>query len=220
MFWNWILTVLGIVLVFGAIVMVVKLPKWWKLTSVIVLGIAYLLLRANGPQVVASIVVDQIAIKSSSDNPSGALPTLAPAASLDAGHTWFGACDSVNKDPSITALKNNGTVVPNAYMFLDKNETQVAAGDYWFITVPANVYGQVFYPMSGLTYQVRGPAKLRVSAATFWCDNGGSTPHNGQYQMIDAKRIDAKYLDKNWELAGEVVIGDWVTVPGIENQPK
>ena len=105
-------------------------------------------------------------------------------------------------------------------MFLDKNETEIAAGDYWFIDVPANVYGHIFFPVTGLTYQVRGPAKLMVGAATFWCDNGGSTPHDGMYQMVDAKRLDEMLLDSFWELTGDGAIGAWVKVPGVEAQPK
>ncbi|HBC44668.1 MAG: hypothetical protein UX08_C0024G0004 [Candidatus Collierbacteria bacterium GW2011_GWB1_45_35] len=136
------------------------------------------------------------------------------------GRTYFNACTSVGLDDDITALKNNGQVVPNSFMFLDKNETEVAAGDYWFIDVPENVYGHIFYPITGLTYQVRGPAKLMVSAATFWCDNGGPTPHDGMYQMVDAKKLADMLLDANWELAGDGAIGAWVVVPSVESQPK
>jgi len=144
---------------------------------------------------------------------------IVPVESFD-GHTYFDACNSVDLDPSITALKNNGQVVPNAFSFLDKNEDQIAAGDYWFIDVPANVYGHIFFPVTGLTYQVRGPTKLMVGAATFWCDNGGSTSHDGMYQMVDAKRLDEMLLDSFWELAGDGAIGAWVNVPGVEAQPK
>jgi len=144
---------------------------------------------------------------------------IIPVESSD-GRTYFDACNSVGLDDDITALKNNGQVVPNAFMFLDKNETEIAAGDYWFIDVPANVYGHIFFPVTGLTYQVRGPAKLMVGAATFWCDNGGSTPHDGMYQMVDAKRLDEMLLDSFWELTGDGAIGAWVKVPGVEAQPK
>ena len=134
--------------------------------------------------------------------------------------SYFNACTSEGLDDDITALKNNGQVVPNSWMFLDKNETEIAAGDYWFIDVPANVYGHIFYPVTGLTYQVRGPAKLMVGAATFWCDNGGSTPNDGKYQMVDAKKLADMLLDSNWELAGDGAIGAWVNVPDVASQPK
>lgn len=155
--------------------------------------------------------------------PTAAKPepeTSAPVTTTTKTEAYFNACTSEGLSPDITALKNNGQVVPNSWVFLDKNESEVAAGDYWLIDVPANVYGHIFYPVSGLTYQVRGPAKLMVGTATFWCDNGGSTPHDGQYQMVDAKKLADMLLDKNWELAGDGAIGRWVNVPSIENQPK
>ena len=147
----------------------------------------------------------------------------APPVSTPSGNTsgkYFDACNSVDMDDDITHLKENGQVIPNSFMFLDKNETEVPSGDYWFINVPANVYGHVFFPVTGLTYQVRGPVKLQVGVATFWCDNGGSTPHDGQYQMLDAKRISEDCLNSNWELEDDCAIGDWVNVPPVENQPK
>ena len=159
----------------------------------------------------------------------GVLPTpvLQPTSQTEVNIVWYNACTSDPLSADISALKNNGQVVPDAYKFMDKNEVQVPAGDYWNIDVPEGVYGHVFYPMSGLTYQVRGPARIRVGAATFWCDNlgrasdGTVSSHLGMYQMVNAKMLDAKWLDKYNELAGDVVtIGDWVKVPDVANQPK
>ncbi|MBU1070959.1 hypothetical protein KKG65_00930 [Patescibacteria group bacterium] len=154
------------------------------------------------------------------DAPPPVTPPSTPPVTPKIVGAYFDACTSVDLDDDITYLKNNGEVVPNSFMFLDKNETEIAAGDYWFIDVPGDVYGQVFFPITGLTYQVRGPAKLMVGAATFWCDNGGKTPQSSQYQMIDAKKIDILYLNSYWELEGDGVIGSWVNVPPVENQPK
>ena len=147
------------------------------------------------------------------------ITTEAVAENTDA--VVYDACSSEGLSPDITALKNNGQVVPNAYMFLDKNEDEIAAGDYWLIRVDSFVYGHWFYPVTGLTYQGRGNEDvIKVGAATFWCDNGGSTPHNGQYQMVDAKKLADMLLDENWELAGDGAIGAWVNIPSPENQPK
>ncbi len=143
---------------------------------------------------------------------------------LETGNVvWYNACTSDALSEDVSALKNNGQVVPNAYSFLDRNEAEVAMPNqtgYWHIEIPANVYGHIFFPVSGLTYQVRGPGRVVVGAATFWCDNGGSTPHNAQYQMVDAKRLDEMLLDSNWELTGDGAIGAWVKIPDPANQPK
>ena len=135
----------------------------------------------------------------------------------------YDACSSVGLSPDITALKENGVVIPNAYVFLDKNEEQIAAGDYWFIKVPSYVYGHWYYPVSGLTYQGRGleGTIIQVGTATFWCSNGGSTLHNGMYQQVDAARLTEMSLDTTtWELIGDASIGDWVNIPIPADQPK
>jgi len=135
----------------------------------------------------------------------------------------YDACSSVGLSPDITALKENGVVIPNAYVFLDKNEEQIAAGDYWFIKVPSYVYGHWYYPVSGLTYQGRGleGTIIQVGTATFWCSNGGSTLHNGMYQQVDAARLTEMALDTTtWVLIGDASIGDWVNIPIPADQPK
>ncbi|OQA82885.1 MAG: hypothetical protein BWY29_00641 [Microgenomates group bacterium ADurb.Bin238] len=112
--------------------------------------------------------------------------------------TWLNACTS-EPEEQVTQLVETGQPVPNAWMFLDKNEAEVAAGNLWAIEVPTGVYGQVFIPATGLTLEVRGPGRIRVGAATFWCNDTGDQPHHGQMRVLDAKNLPEP-------------VGDWVNI--------
>lgn len=111
---------------------------------------------------------------------------------------WLNACTS-EPEEQVTQLVETGQPVPNAWMFLDKNEAEVAAGNLWAIEVPTGVYGQVFIPATGLTLEVRGPGRIRVGAATFWCNDTGDQPHHGQMRVLDAKNLPEP-------------VGDWVNI--------
>lgn len=112
--------------------------------------------------------------------------------------TRFNACNSEDQE-QVTQLVENGQAVNRAWMFLDKNESEVAAGDLWTIEIPTGVYGQVFVPTTGMTYEVRGPGHVRVGAATFWCDDIGDSSHHGQMRALNATRLPEP-------------IGDWVNI--------
>jgi len=112
--------------------------------------------------------------------------------------TRFNACNSEDQE-QVTQLVENGQAVNRAWMFLDKNESEVAAGDLWAIEIPTGVYGQVFVPTTGMTYEVRGPGHVRVGAATFWCDDIGDSSHNGKMRALNATRLPEP-------------IGDWVNI--------
>lgn len=111
---------------------------------------------------------------------------------------WLNSCDSEKRE-QVTQLVENGQAVNRAWMFLDKNESEVAAGDLWTIEIPTGVYGQVFVPTTGMTYEVRGPGHVRVGAATFWCNDTGDQPHHGQMRALNATRLPEP-------------IGDWVNI--------
>lgn len=126
-----------------------------------------------------------------------------PQATPDAASSGLSSC-ALAEGKDIENLVENGQTIDNAFVFLDRSSAQVKAGNTWTISVENGVYGQVFFPLSGLTYQVRGPATLtQVGRATFWCDDV-SDQNNGQYVMIDATAL-AKGQIK--------LIGQWVDVP-------
>jgi len=101
---------------------------------------------------------------------------------------WLNACTSEAQE-QVTQLVETGQPVPNAWMFLDKNEAEVATGDLWSIEIPTGVYGQVFIPATGMTYELRGPGRIRVGAATFWCNDTGDTVNHGNMRLLDAQHL-------------------------------
>jgi len=141
-------------------------------------------------------VLEQVSVQSNSPTYSSPEPTIPSG--------FFNACSSEGLDDNIVALSNN------TYQFRDKNQDEITAGDYWFVYVPTGVYGQVFFPITGVTYQVRGPAQLQVGAGTFWC-NDLSSANNGEYIIVNSQKLALGQIE---------TIGSWAKIPSISFQPK
>lgn len=134
---------------------------------------------------------------------------VAPKETDGKSTVFLDACNSVGK-PNVTNLVENGQKVENAFVFLDKNEADVKADDLHNVSVPAGVYGQGFYPVTGATFQFRGPGNFRFGRATVWCGDI-STINSGMYVQINAQKLSIGQIE---------LVGNWVAIPPVEQQPK
>ena len=108
------------------------------------------------------------------------------------GGTVLSACQE-NPAIQIEPLRENGAVIPNAYMGLDLNRTEVDAGLRYVISVPENAYAQYFQAWDGTTWEAVGPTQVIATAWTAWCQNGGWIAEqgfpNGQHRMLNANSL-------------------------------
>lgn len=108
------------------------------------------------------------------------------------GGTVLSACQE-NPAIQIEPLRENGAVIPNAYMGLDLNRTEVDAGLRYVISVPENAYAQYFQAWDGTTWEAVGPTQVTATAWTAWCQNGGWIAEqgfpNGQHRMLNANSL-------------------------------
>lgn len=108
------------------------------------------------------------------------------------GGTVLSACQE-NPAIQIEPLRENGAVIPNAYMGLDLNRTEVDAGLRYVVTIPENVYAQYFQAWDGATWEAVGPTQVTATAWTAWCQNGGWIAEqgfpSGQHRMLNANSL-------------------------------
>lgn len=117
------------------------------------------------------------------------------------GSQTINAC-AENPALQIEPLRENGQVVPNAFMGLDLNRTEVKAGLRYVISVPENAYVQYFQAWDGTTWEAVGPTQVTATAWTSWCNNSGWISQNGfptgQHRQLNANRLPE-------------AIGQWIT---------
>lgn len=108
------------------------------------------------------------------------------------GSQTINAC-AENPALQIEPLRENGQVVPNAFMGLDLNRAEVDAGLRYVISVPENAYAQYFQAWDGTTWEAVGPTQVTATAWTAWCQNGGWIAEqgfpNGQHRMLNANSL-------------------------------
>jgi hypothetical protein len=109
---------------------------------------------------------------------------------------------AANPGLQIQPLVENGTVIPNAFMGLDLNRTEVDAGLRYVLDVPTGTYVQYFEAWTGTTWEAVGPTQVTATAWTSWCNNSGWISQNGfptgQHRQLNANRLPE-------------AIGQWIT---------
>jgi len=100
---------------------------------------------------------------------------------------------AANPGLQIQPLVENGTVIPNAFMGLDLNRTEVDAGLRYVLDVPTGTYVQYFEAWTGTTWEAVGPTQVTATAWTSWCNNSGWIGQQGfptgQHRMLNANSL-------------------------------
>lgn len=117
------------------------------------------------------------------------------------GSQTINAC-AENPALQIEPLRENGQVVPNAFMGLDLNRTEVDSGLRYVLDIPSGTYVQYFEAWTGTTWEATGPTTVVATAWTSWCQNSGWISEqgfpNGQHRQLNANRLPE-------------AIGQWIT---------
>ena len=104
--------------------------------------------------------------------------------------TWNPCEQGANPELQIEPLVENGETVPDAFMGLDLNRSEVNSGMKYSLYLSSTAYAQFFNAWDGMTRDAKGQGTFESTAYTVWCMSSNYRAEiSGRFQIMDAKNI-------------------------------